>query len=91
MLPTVDFNDQSGAVTGELHNETSDRRLTTEAQPFQPMRPECIPQPRLSIRHLVTQGFRAAAMILRYRAVSSLFVTPLPDRFAVRPPPQGGR
>jgi hypothetical protein len=91
MLSAVDFNDQQTIVTAEINNEPSDRHLAAETQAVQPMRTQCGPQVRFSVRHLTAEIFCAAALNGRNRPMGGFLATPLPDRFAVRPPPQGGR
>jgi hypothetical protein len=90
-LSAINLNDELMIVTDKIHNEAPNQSLSTEAQSFQSVRAQRKPQPRLGIRHLLTQGFGTAAMKRRNCAVSGVFATPLPASFARRPPPQGGR
>jgi hypothetical protein len=43
MLPAVEFDNEPPVVTDKIHNESSNRRLTTKAQPVQPMRTQRSP------------------------------------------------
>jgi hypothetical protein len=90
VLPTIDFDDQTPLVANEVDDETSDRNLATEAQPGLPVRAQRGPETKLGIGHAASQRLRARTMKSGNRPVRRLS-TPLPDRFAVRPPPQGGR
>jgi hypothetical protein len=91
VLSTIEFDDQPTVVTDKIDNETSDRCLTSKTQSHQTMGAQCLPQSHFGICHFMAQILRMAAMNRRYLAMGGLLATPLPDRFAVRPPPQGGR
>ena len=90
MLAAIDFDNKPMLLAHKINNEWTNRGLTTEAQAIESMRTQCSPQTALCICHFMTQRFRKSSHFWRNRTMRRL-LTPLPDRFAVRPPPQGGR
>jgi len=51
MLSAVEFNNQRAIKAGKINDESSDRRLPTEAQASKSVRAQCGPQPQLGVRH----------------------------------------
>jgi hypothetical protein len=90
MLTAVHFYDQAAVMTGKVDNVSANRRLPAEAQPIKPVRSERRPQNSLCVGHIAAKRFGATARDWRDRTMGGR-LTPLPDRCAVRPPPQGGR
>jgi len=90
MLPTIDLDNETSFVTDEVDDEAADQRLAPETQAIEAMRSQRGPKTVLGIRHAAAQRLGASALKFRDGPMGGR-VTPLPDRFAVRPPPQGGR
>src|ERR1043165_4692030 len=91
VLSAVDFDDQVSLVTDEIDNEAPNGRLPAEAKAAQPMSAQRRPSTLLSGGHLAPQCLGACALKSHDRPMGGGLLTPLPDRYAVRPPPQGGR
>jgi len=91
MLTAIDFNNESALLADEINNERSNWRLTPESKTIKTMRSQGGPQATLRVSHVVTQRSRKAPLRRCNSAMRHWLQTPLPDRFAVRPPPQGGR
>jgi hypothetical protein len=91
MLTAVYFNYQLKFVTHKIDDVLTDWRLPSKADSIEAMRAKQIPKAPFRFSHLVAQRFCSCAIDLRRSAMVRGMPTPLPDRFAVRPPPQGGR
>jgi hypothetical protein len=88
MLTAIDFDDEAMFVTHKISDERPDRRLAPKADAFQSMRAKRRPKVPFCFGQVFAQSFGVAAMNRRNRPMSN---TPLPNRVAGRPPPQGGR
>jgi hypothetical protein len=90
VLAAIDLDDKASLMANEIDDEATDQSLPPKAQAVEAMRAQRRPETMFGIGHVAAQRFRACTTYCRHPPVSG-DVTPLPDRFAVRPPPQGGR
>jgi hypothetical protein len=91
VLPTVNLNNEVVIVANKIDDELPNQGLSPKAKTVQSVRAQFSPQLELGVGHLMTQRLCEASLFRSERAMRGLAGTPLPDRFAVRPPPQGGR
>jgi hypothetical protein len=90
MLTAIQLDHKAPLVTNKVNDILANRSLPAKAQSIEAVGAELHPERSLGIRHLRTHRFCAETVQPFYRPVR-LWRTPLPDRFAIRPPPQGGR
>jgi len=91
VLSAVEFNHQTVFMTDKVDDEGTDRSLAAKCDSCKPMRAKPIPEAFLRLSHFVTQRPGIGPLNIRNGAMMWRLLAPLPDRFAVRPPPQGGR
>jgi hypothetical protein len=91
MLAAIQFDHQSPLVTHKVDDVLANWRLPAKAQSIEAVGAELHPERSFRIRHFGTHRFGAKTVELRNRAMCLWRHTRLPDRSAIRPPPQGGR
>ncbi|RWC67037.1 MAG: hypothetical protein EOS30_29270 [Mesorhizobium sp.] len=99
MLGAIDFDDRLLLWAREVDNVTRDRKLSPEAEPHQPVRPQLVPELQFCIGHDLAHGFGVQALSgrqwrmrqcgsPRVITVGALRRPPLSCRTS---PPRGGR